>query len=259
MIRVRWEGGLARRGFGVEPAKSVNDERDDVLLALLPPRRRREIDADGRRYGAGVHDGEPAERDDAEQELRRLARRRGIEAELGGDRGERLLAGRERRRDFLRQLPGAERGALDQGHEARPGGEKVEVLADRAGENLFVGPAAGERPLASRADGAADLVEAPLEHRAVELGLRAEEVARGAARHPRQGAHVPQAGGGIAALGEQLLGGVENGRAGPFRVAFAFGCDGHRPPREWTCLSFSKYKLRRATVKPCPDIPRHAS
>ncbi len=52
-----------------------------------------ERDADRGRDGARVDQRKPAERDDAEEQLRRVARRRVVEAELGADRGERLLAG----------------------------------------------------------------------------------------------------------------------------------------------------------------------
>ena len=70
----------------------MQHEVDHMALATLQGVGVVQRDADRGRDRAGVDQGKPAERDDTEQQLGRVARRRVVEAELGADRGERLLA-----------------------------------------------------------------------------------------------------------------------------------------------------------------------
>ena len=77
-------------------AEAVQHQGDHVALALLQSRSASSSRyAHCGRHGARVNQREPAERDDAEQELRRLARRRVVQTQLGADGGQRLLAGGE--------------------------------------------------------------------------------------------------------------------------------------------------------------------
>ena len=73
----------------------MEHEVDDVA----PPPRQvlavGETHPDGPGHRAGMNQGEPAERDDAQEELRRLARRRVVESELGADGRQRLLTSGE--------------------------------------------------------------------------------------------------------------------------------------------------------------------
>jgi hypothetical protein len=165
----------------VESAKSVEHERRDVALADLPVRGVGQVDTDRGRDGIGVDEREPAERDDAEEQLRGFTRRRRIEPELGGDRGERLLPGREPWRHHAGAAPARQRLPLDEAHEVRVTCEEIEVIANGAGENVPRRAVAGQRALAARPDGAADLTEGALENRGVQLGLGAEEIAGGRA------------------------------------------------------------------------------
>ena len=77
--RRSWEASVrvAASGRGREAADAVQDEIDHVPLAPLEVRRpRRASTPDGGGDGARVDQRKPAERDDAEQELGRVARRR---------------------------------------------------------------------------------------------------------------------------------------------------------------------------------------
>src|SRR3546814_7150712 len=60
------------------------------------------------------------------------------------------------------------------------------------------------RAVAPRADRTAHFLEAPLQHGTVQVGLRPEEIAGCAAGDAGERAHVAQAGGGVAALGEAI-------------------------------------------------------
>src|SRR5690606_7121470 len=171
-----------------------------------------------------MDDGEPAERDDAEEHLRGLTRRIGIEPQLRRHRREGLLAGRERRGNVHREIGTTEGRALDQAHELAMRVEKVEILPDGTGEDLLRGAAAGKGAIASRPHGSAHIVEAAVEHRPVELRLGAEEVAGGGAGHAGERPHVAQAGSVVAPLGKELLGGVEYGGAGARGIAFTVRC-----------------------------------
>ena len=73
MARSLGEGGGGGGRLG-EAADAVQDEVDDVPLPALEIGRSSRLDADGGRHRAGMDQREPAERDDAEQELRRLTR-----------------------------------------------------------------------------------------------------------------------------------------------------------------------------------------
>jgi hypothetical protein len=79
-------------GRALEAPEAVQHEPDHVALAPLEIGGILERDADGGRHGLGMNEMEPAERDDAEQELGRVPRGRVVEAELGADRCQRLLA-----------------------------------------------------------------------------------------------------------------------------------------------------------------------
>src|SRR5258705_1351721 len=87
MARALGEGGGP---VGGETAKPVQHEGYDVALATLEILEGLEVDAHRRGHRACVDEGEPAERDDAEEELRRVARFRVVESEPGTDRRERL-------------------------------------------------------------------------------------------------------------------------------------------------------------------------
>src|SRR4029079_5049496 len=129
-----------------------------------------ERDADGGRYGLGMDEVEPAERDDAEEELGRVRRGGGVDAELGADGRQRLLPGREVLADRDGPSP-AQRAALDQADEVGTGGEKVEVVGDGAGQDDLGRLLAGQRPGAACADGLPYFLIAALQHRIVELLL----------------------------------------------------------------------------------------
>ena len=105
----RDEGG----GRALETPQAVQHEPDHVALAPLELGGIVERDADGGRYGLGMDEVEPAERDDAEEELGRVARGGIVEAELGADRRQRLLPGGEVLAD-RNGSPTTQRAALDQ-------------------------------------------------------------------------------------------------------------------------------------------------
>jgi hypothetical protein len=71
----------------------VQYERDHLSLAPLEIRRVLQRHADGRSHRAGVDQRKPAERDDAEQQLRRVARGRIVQPQLGADSGKSFLSG----------------------------------------------------------------------------------------------------------------------------------------------------------------------
>ena len=209
------------------------------------------VDADRRGDGARVNEGEPAERDDAEQQLRRLARRRVVEPELGADRGQRLLAGRELVARPSSWPAAAQRLALDQPDEVRAGGEKVEVVGDGAGQNGLGRLAAGQRPRPARPHRLADLGEAALQHRLVELGLGAEEVARRSPGNSGGRADLAQAGGVVPLLGKQTLRGVEDRGAGAVGVAFLFAsvAVGRMASRVWLACCPASYGPGRNSAR----------
>src|SRR5882724_1358920 len=101
-----------------------------------------ELDPHRRGHRARVDEGEPAERDDAEEELGRVAGLAVVEAELGADRRERFLARREVP-DALELGGAAQRFALDEADEVRTGGQEVEVVGYGAGEDDVGALAAG--------------------------------------------------------------------------------------------------------------------
>src|SRR5690606_1675826 len=134
--------------------------------------------------------------------------------------GERFLAGGERRRNVPREIGTAERRALDQAHEFPVRVEEIEVIPDGAGEDLLRRAAAGERAVPPRAHGRAHILEATVEHCLVEIRLGAEEVAGRSPGHARERTYIVQTGGLVAPLGEEPLGGVEDGGAGACGIAF---------------------------------------
>src|SRR3954471_930524 len=87
--------GLGGGGGKRCPAETVQHQGDYVTLAALQRFRVTQGDADRGRDGARVDQGKPAERDDAEQQLRGFARRRVVETELRADRGQSFLPGGE--------------------------------------------------------------------------------------------------------------------------------------------------------------------
>jgi hypothetical protein len=80
----------------------VGDKGNDMPLPLLARIGGCQAYPDGRGNRVRMDDRKPAERDDAEKELRRLARGRGVEPEFGRDGRERFLTGGEWRRGFVR-------------------------------------------------------------------------------------------------------------------------------------------------------------
>src|SRR5262245_8469722 len=186
-------GGCSGGGGGraLEAPEAVQHEPDHVALAPLEIGGLLERDADGGCHGLGVDEMEPAECDDAEEKLGRVARRCVVEAELGADRRERLLAGREVLPD--RGAPAAERPALDQANEVGTGGEKVEVVGDGAGQNGLWGLLAGQGAGSAGSDRLPYLLVAALQDGVVELLLGAEEVTRCAPRDPCRRPHLAQA------------------------------------------------------------------
>src|SRR5262245_61160254 len=172
-------GGRSGKGGGraLETPQAVQHEPDHVTLAPLELASVVERDADGRGHGLGVDEVEPAEGDDAEKELGRVARGGVVEAELGADCRQCLLAGG----DVLANGNGtssAQGAALDQTDEVGSGGEKVEVIRYGTGQNGLGRLLARQGPGPSSPDGLPDLLITALQHGVVEFLLGAEEVPR---------------------------------------------------------------------------------
>ena len=125
------EGGGDRP---LESGEPVKHQADDVPAAPLQVLGVLQRDADRGRDGAGVDQVEPAQGDDAEQQLRRLARGCVVQAQLGADGGKRLLA-RGEVADLVELGAAVERLALDQTDEIGAGRQEVEVIGDGAGED----------------------------------------------------------------------------------------------------------------------------
>src|SRR6185436_397289 len=102
--------------------------------------------------------------------------------------------------------------ALDQANEVGSGGEEIEVVRHGAGEDRLRGLIAGEGPRPAGADGLAHLGKRAVEHGTIEVGFAAEEVARCTATHTGGGADLGEAGAVVAALREQALRGIKDGR-----------------------------------------------
>src|SRR5918997_147234 len=133
-----------------------------MALALLDLGRGIEANTHRGCNRSRVDHGEPAERDDAEQELCRLTRFGIVQAELGADRGERLLAGR------------------DVADAVRTGREEVEVIGDGTGEDRFRALIARQSPGSARSYRLTHLGEGAVQDGLIELGFGAEEIAGGA-------------------------------------------------------------------------------
>lgn len=141
----------------------------------------------------GVNQVKPAEGDDAEQQLRGVARQGVVETELRADRGHRLLAGGEMTQLVVLRAA-AQRFPLDQANEVRPAGQESEVVGDGAREDSLGGLAAGQGPCPSCPDGLPDLGKTPLEDRLVQLGLGAEEISRSPTGNAGGGSNLAQTG-----------------------------------------------------------------
>src|SRR5881409_661510 len=106
---------------------TVQDEIDDVALALLEERRIARIEPERLDEGM-VRDREEAHADDADQELGRVDGPERAQAELGG---EEVSPGANRvdvSRDLVQQAAAAQGLPADQADERRAGEEKVDVL-----------------------------------------------------------------------------------------------------------------------------------
>ena len=167
-----------------------------------------------------VDQGKPAEGDDAEQQLRRLARRRVVETELRADRGQRLLPGGEMVHP-RRWWGVAQRLALDQPDEVGTRRQEVEVVGHRARQNGLRVLIARQGALAADPHRLPYLGQRAVQDRPIELGFAAEEVARSAPRNPRGPAHLGETGGIEALFGEQALRSVEDGSSASVGVSDA--------------------------------------
>src|SRR3954447_3581742 len=107
---------------------------------------------------------EPAERDDAEEELSRVPRGRVVEAKLGADRGQRLLTGGEVLAD-RQGAPPAQSASFDQTDEVRPSGQEVEVIGDGAGKDGLRRLLARQCPGSPLPHSLPDLLVATLQYR----------------------------------------------------------------------------------------------
>jgi hypothetical protein len=86
--------GEGRSAWG-QPAQTVQDEVDHVALPALELLQGLEAYADSRGDGSGMDQRKPAECDDTEQQLRRVAGFGVVQPELGADGRERFLSGGE--------------------------------------------------------------------------------------------------------------------------------------------------------------------
>jgi hypothetical protein len=230
--------GESGRQPALESGDAVEHESDDVPPAPLEIFGVLQRHAHGGGDGTGVDQVEPAERDDAEQELRGLARGRVVEPQLRADRGQRFLA-RGEMAELVMRRAAAQGLALDQPDEIRSAGEKAEVVGDGAGEDGLGGLAARQSAGPAGTDGLPDCREAALEDGLIELGLGAEEVPGGAAGDAGSRADLAQAGTLEALLRKQLFRGVQNGGAGAVRVALSLGGVRQRPSGWLACRSAS--------------------
>ena len=188
-----------------------------VGLAFLCKSRRTRIEADRGEVRGRVNLGKPAEADHAEQQVGRLAGSLMVESELGYDRGERYLTGRESSLRIPRSI--SQRLALHEPDEVRSVREKVEIVPNYTRQNHFGRFLAAHGVVTAFDDRIAGLTEASLQHRPPELAFGAEEVTRCAARDAGVLADLGHAGGVVSPLREQLLSGVEDGLPASGRIA----------------------------------------
>jgi hypothetical protein len=215
-----------------------------------------ETHAHRRRDGAGVDQREPAERDDAEQELGGFPRGRILEPELGADRSQGFLPGGEvvhpgRRWGIAQGL------ALDQTDEVGTRREEVEVVGDRSRENGPRTLVAGKRPCSALPYRLPDFGQRAVQYRPIQLRFAPEEVAGRAARNSSCGANLSQTGGIVPLLGEQAFGRVEDGGSAPFGVSDAVGFGGQSTLVQEVapCLLISKLPAATSSVNGMLPLP----
>ena len=242
---------MAGRGVR-KAAKAVEDQGGDVVPAPGPRRVIVKHDADGRRHRLLVDDRKPAQGDDAEQQVRRLAVRRGVEPDFIGDGCDGFLTRHDRGPQFLGQGSAAKCSPFDETHKDGMGVEIVKILADRAGQHFLGRAAAGAGPIASGADRLADILRGVLNDGAIQRPLAAKEVAGRAAGDPRHGAHVGQARRCKPPIGEERGGGIENGIARAVGITLAFR--GRRHVSSLACCSASM-QTSVPSVKPVWSLP----
>ena len=186
---------------------------------------------------------EPAERDHAEEQLRRLAGAAGSRPSSSLSAASASWAAATWG-GTASSVPTGEGLPLDQPDEVGTGGEEVEVLADHAGENHLGGFVTREGPVPAAPDRGPDLGEAALQHRAVELGLGAEEIPRRPAGHPGCGptsvrlvASYPRSAKSRSAasrIASRVVREPERSDSSNWGAATAIG------PPKGTCLTYSK-------------------
>src|SRR5262249_10808189 len=153
------------------------------------------------------------EGDDTEEKLSCIAGGRGVEAELDCKRGQRLPADLNLRRRFGKDPGCRECFALEQPHEIGSANDEIEVVTDCAFQDDIRGLAARERSLAPDLNRLPYIGEAAFQNGAIQVGLRAVEVARRPARDPGFLTDLAQAGGFVSLLGKESFGRVEDGFA----------------------------------------------
>ena len=131
--------------------------------------------------------GEPAETDDAEEEVGGVLRHARSHRQLITQCRESFLRRGDVWWHFFQLSAAGERLPFDQAHEVGPGREKVEIIGNRAGQDVFWFCRAGERACSPGPDRVQHFSEAALQHSAVELSLGAEEIPRGSAGDTGEG------------------------------------------------------------------------
>jgi|GEM_PF-5948479 len=170
-----------------------------------------------------MDNGEPAEGNDAQQELRCVAARGGVEPDFIGDGRHRFLPGTHCRLQLVRQRLATKGRPLDQSHEHRMRVEVVEVFSHGAGQDLLRRASAVAGPDPARVDGRAHLVHRPLDDGAIERRLAAEAIAGRSTRDSGLRAYISEAGRVVAPARKQLGCRTKDGVARAMGVTLAFG------------------------------------
>ena len=158
---------------------------------------------------ASMDQWEPAERNDAEQELRGFSGWGVVQTQLGTDGRKGFLPGGEMAH-AIGKSAAVQRFSLDQPDEVRPHRQKVEVVRYRARQDRLRVLRAGQSSRPAGPDGITHLGETAVQDSLVKVRLGAEEVAGGGAGDSGRRSNFAEAGGFVPFFGKQLFGRVQN-------------------------------------------------